>query len=122
MDKRPFEVTVVSGLLIDISIAGIAVNASALKPPQAFEAGNLAILGVRLLGIACGIFMLLRRNWALWAALAWIAFHVLIGFLNSMGQGIVHALIFGLIAIALLRPGVRAWFRTRPRTRPPSTT
>lgn len=116
MNKRPFEVTVVSLLLIAIGIASIALNASALKPPQAFEPGNLAILGVRLLGILCGVFMFQRHNWARWLGLAWIAFHAVIGFLNSMGQGIVHALIFGMIGIALLQPGVNAWFRNKPAT------
>ena len=114
MNKRPYEVTVVSLLLIAIGIASIAVNASALKPPQAFDAGNLAILGVRLLGILCGVYMLLRRNWARWLALAWIAFHVVVGFLNSVGQGIIHALIFGMLGYALLRSDVRAWFRGKP--------
>ena len=113
-NERPYEVTVVSWILIVVGVASIAVNASALKPPEAFEAGNLAVLGLRLLGIACGVFMLLRHHWALWVSLAWIGFHGVIGFLNSMGQGIVHALIFGLIGLALLRPDVRAWFRTRP--------
>ncbi len=116
MNKLPFEVTVVSLLLIAIGIASIALNASALKPPQAFEPANLAILGVRLLGILFGVFMFLRHNWARWLGLAWIAFHAVIGFLNSMGQGIVHALIFGMIGIALLRSDVNAWFRNKPAT------
>lgn len=114
MTKRPYEVTVVSWILIVVAIASIAANASALKPPQALEAGNLAILGVRLLGLLGGVFMLRRRSWALWLALAWIAFHAVIGFLNSMSQGIVHALIFGLICLALLRSDVRGWFGKRP--------
>ncbi|KAA6459210.1 hypothetical protein DYQ86_18310 [Acidobacteria bacterium AB60] len=114
MNKRPYEVTVVSWILIVVGVASIAMNASALLPPQAFQAGNLAILGVRLLGILCAIYMLRRRNWARWTALAWIAFHAVIGFLNSVGQGIIHALIFGLIGLALLRSDVGAWFRGRP--------
>ena len=117
MSKRPYEVTVVSWILIVVGVVSIAANASALKPPQAFDPANLAILGVRLLGLLSAVFMLLRRQWALWLALAWIAFHAVVGFLNSMGQGIIHALIFGLIGIALLRPDVRAWFRTRPANR-----
>jgi hypothetical protein len=118
MIKRPYEVTVVSLLLIAIGIVSIAANASALKPPQAFEAGNIAILALRLLGILCGVFMLMRRDWARWLALVWIAFHAVIGFLNSMGKGIFHALIFGLIGLALLRPDVSDWFRNKPADTP----
>jgi len=121
MNKRPYEVTVVTWILIVVGIVSIAANASALKPPQAFQAGNIAILGERLLGLASGVFMLRRQFWAWVLALAWVAFHAVIGFLNSVGQGVLHLAIFSLIAVALLRSDVRAWFRNRIRTRPGAT-
>lgn len=102
---------VISWLLILISIAGIVSNAAALKPSEMFRADNALVLVVRLMGVVCGVFMLRRHNWARWASLAWLAFHVVIGFLNSMGQGIVHAILFGIIAWPLFRPEVNAWFR-----------
>jgi len=111
MNKRPYEVTVVSWILIVVGIASIAANTSALKPPEVFQAGSLAILAVRLLGLASGVFMLRRHLWAWIVAIAWVAFHAVIGFLNSVGQGILHLAIFSLIAVALLRPDVRTWFR-----------
>ena len=118
MNKRPYEVTVVAWILIVVGIVTIASSASALEPPQLFQAGNLGITAVRLLGLVGGIFLLRRQFWAWVLSLAWVAFHTVIGFLNSVGQGVVHLAIFTLIAVALLRSDVRLWFRTRPAATP----
>jgi hypothetical protein len=111
MIKRPITITVLSLLLIAVGVGGIAINFSALKPPELFDTMNIVILLVRLLGIACGIFLLRRHDWARWATLAWIASHVAIGFLNSVQKGVAHCVILALIGWILFRPQATAWFR-----------
>ncbi len=110
MIKRPLSITVLSLVLIAMGVGGIATNFSALKPPQVFEIMNVIVLLVRLLGIACGVFLFLRHNWARWATLCWIASHVVIGFLNSVEKGVIHCVIFALIVWILFRAPAKAWF------------
>lgn len=75
-----------------------------------FEAVWIAALNV--LGIVTGIFMFRGSNWARWLAIAWIAFHVAISFLNAWQQVVMHALILVLFVWVLLRRDARAYFRS----------
>jgi len=73
--------------------------------------GLIWIALVRLIAVVCGAFMLRGADWARWLALAWMAFHVVVGFLHSMREGAIHGLILVVIAYLLFRPEARAYFR-----------
>ena len=55
--------------------------------------------------------MLRCRNSARWLALAWVAFHVIVGALHSVQQFAIHCLFCAVIAWFLFRPEARRYFR-----------
>lgn len=63
------------------------------------------------LALLAGVFLLLRRNWARWLAVAWIAFHVGLSILHSIRETAIHAVFLVLIAWMLFRPASTRFFR-----------
>jgi hypothetical protein len=110
MSKRPITVIILSWLYIATGAIGLVYHLSELRM-QPFSAEIIWISFVRLLAIVAGIFMLRGADWARWLALAWIAFHVVVGALNSVQQAIIHALFLALFAYFLLRGDARSYFR-----------
>ncbi len=111
MKKRPIAVTIIGCLLVVVGAAGFTYRFRELGPHNALHGGNIWILAVELVALVCGIFLLRRKNWARWLALAWIGFHVAFSFLNSWRQVTVHGAIFLLFAYFLFRPDAQAYFR-----------
>jgi hypothetical protein len=116
MNKRPITVTILSWLYIATGAIGLIYHLSEFTTHPPAETIWISI--VRILAIVAGAFMLRGADWARWLALAWIAFHVVIGALNSVQQAIVHALFLALFAYFLLRQDARLYFRPRPAGTP----
>jgi len=110
MHKRPLTVIVLSMVYIAAGAVGLVYHLSDIRS-QPLPADLFWVSAVRLLAIVAGVFMLRGLNWARWLAVAWIAFHVAISFLNSMQQVLVHCLFLAVIAYLLFRPESNAWFR-----------
>jgi hypothetical protein len=112
MTARPISVTVIAFLFIVVGTLGfiehIHTLAHAAAPPQR---EGILIEVTELLAILAGAFMLRRQNWARWLALAWMAFHVVIGALNSFSQAAIHTLLLALIAWCLFNPEANRYFR-----------
>lgn len=68
---------------------------------------------VRALAVVGGVFLLLGRGWARWLILLWLAFHVGISALDSMGKFAFHLVLLLVIGYALLRPPASEYFRTK---------
>jgi hypothetical protein len=113
MNKRPAAVTIIGWLLVAVGATGFAFRLNESKPQHALQGENAWILVVELVVIVCGAFVLRGKNWARWLALAWIAFHVVFSFFSSLGQGVIHGLIFLLFAYFLFRPDANAYFAHR---------
>jgi hypothetical protein len=111
MNRRPIAVTILSYILIATGVASLAFHATDFKPSHALAFELVWISLVRAIAIVSGVFMLRGNNWARWLALAWIAFHVAISFLDSWQKVAVHGLILVLFAYLLLRPEASAYFR-----------
>ena len=111
MNRRPIAVTILGCILIATGVAGLAFHATDFKPSHGFSSELVWVSLVRILAIVSGVFMLRGSNWARWLALAWIAFHVAISFLDSWQKVAVHVLIFALFTYFLLRPDASAYFR-----------
>jgi hypothetical protein len=111
MNRRPIAVTILSYILIVTGAASLAFHATDFKPSHALAFELVWISLVRAIAIVSGVFMLRGNNWARWLALAWIAFHVAISFLDSWQKVAVHGLILVLFAYLLLRPEASAYFR-----------
>lgn len=109
MKRAPAVVLIVSIIYIATGAIGLTHHISDFKG-HSLQYGLVLIALLRLAAIISGIFMLLGKSWARWLAIAWIAFHVVISFLNSVQQVLVHAVIFVLIGYLLFRPEARAFF------------
>jgi len=123
MAKRPLSLTVISWVFI--TIGGIALIRSLLPLVDPAAALRIAdhpyeiwlIPLIQLLSLISGVFMLLGFNWARWLLVVWIGYHIIISFLHSTLEVIVHSLLFGVILFFLFRPRATAYFREqRSRT------
>ena len=111
MNKRPITVTILACALIAAGAVGLAYHLKDFNAPGAALLELILIAFVRLLAIVSGAFMLRGQDWARWLALAWIALHVGLSFLNSLREVAIHAAIFALFAWLLLRPEAWRFFR-----------
>jgi len=110
MTKRPIAVTIIACVVIGAGFAGLAYHFPEFTTRNARQYDVIGVALVRLAAIVAGAFMLRGRNWARWLAMAWIAFHVVIGAMNSASQLLVHCLVFALFAFFLMRPSANAFF------------
>lgn len=113
MTKRPLSVTIISCIYIAAGVIGLAYHLSDFKTQHPFQSEVLWVSLIRLLAVVSGVFMLRGSNWARWLAMAWIAYHVVIGAWHSLPQLLLHALFFVLFAFFLFRPQATDYFRTR---------
>lgn len=110
MKQRPFAITVLGWLYAVVGAVALGAQVKTLGAPRFYSEGIWITL-IDLLAIVAGIFMLRGYNWARWLAVAWIAFHVVVGFLNGYQQLVFHAIVFTGITFLLFRADARAWFR-----------
>jgi hypothetical protein len=111
MNKRPMIVTIIGCLLVVVGVTGFAYHFNEIKLQNVLHGENVWIFVVELIAILGGVFVLRGKNWARWLALAWMGFHVVISFFDSLQKVAVHVVFFGLIAYSLFRPDARAYFQ-----------
>jgi hypothetical protein len=109
--KRPLIITLLGWMLIAVGAIECATHAAAIRRPIHIRDIGLPLFELAIL--VSGVFLLRGSNWARWIAVAWIGFHVGIGFVNSVRAGLVHTAIFAVFAWLLFQPEVNAWFRWR---------
>jgi hypothetical protein len=78
--------------------------------PRHWQAEDLLIEVTELVAITCGVFLMRRKNWARWLALAWMALHVAIS-IPVIAQVVIHLSLFTVIAWALFRSSSQSYFR-----------
>jgi len=108
---RPVTILILGCVYIAAGVAGLAYHIDDFRSPRLMADGLIWIALVRLTAVLCGAFMLRGADWARWLALAWMAFHVAVGFLHSVAQGAIHAVMLVAIAYILFRPEARGYFR-----------
>jgi hypothetical protein len=110
MNKRPLSVTIISWIFIAAGVIGLAYHSTDFaKRPFHYDVVWVSLL--RLAAILCGVFMLRGSNWARWLALAWLAYHVVIGAMHSTTELLMHAVLLAVFSFFLLRPPAAAYFR-----------
>ena len=126
MNKRPRSVTVISWIFI--AVGSIALLTSLLpKTPETQQRlaefrsehslQNVLIFAGPVLAVICGVFMLLRFNWARWLLVVWFGINVLGNVLHSPLRLLLPGLLFGVAIYFLFRPQATAYFqRTAQRT------
>jgi len=72
---------------------------------------------VEIAAIVSGAFLLRGENWARWAAVVWIGFHVVLSAFHELREFIVHALFCAVIAWILFRPEAGRYIRGRSKTK-----
>ena len=99
--RRQWPVIVVSCFFIVAGIAGIVYH----LPEWRDRPGSPEIwaVTVRLLAIVSGVFMLMHKNWARWLAVIWLAYHVGLSALHSVGQTVFHLVLLVVFAWVLFR-------------------
>lgn len=111
MKKRPITVTVVACLYILAGLASTAFHVLEFRRhPPGLPAGA-GIIGLGLVALIAGIFLLTGKDWARWLALLWMAYHVVVSAFNGFDMLLMHAAIFLLFAYILLGREARAYFR-----------
>jgi hypothetical protein len=110
--KRPFAITVVSWLFIAVGVVATVVHTHTSL--NSFHREDVLIVALELVAVVAGVFMLRGESWARWVAVTWMAFHVVVGYLNGPQQVLVHAIIFSGITFLLFRADARAWFASKP--------
>lgn len=112
MNKRPLSVTILAWVYLAVGTIGFVYHLPELHANNALQFDGVWIELVRLLAVLAGVFMLRGHNWARWLALAWIAFHVIIGALHSFQQFAIHCLFCAVIAWLLFRSDATRYFRS----------
>ena len=108
--KRPLIVTAIGVLFILAGAVGFVYHFH-----RPFDRDFAAIEFVRLLAVVGGIFLLLGHGWARWLVLVWLAFHVGISAMDSMGKFAFHLALLLVIGYMLLRPPASEYFHARRR-------
>jgi hypothetical protein len=76
------------------------------------EPDSYAMEVTELIAMLAGVFMLRRKNWARWLAVAWMAFHVAIS-VPDPGRVAVHLLFLIVIVGGLFKPDAREYFASQ---------
>jgi hypothetical protein len=111
--KQPWVVTAIGILSIAAGAAGFV---SHMHRPMDRWVIVAALIGV--LAVVGAVFLLMGRGWARWLLLVWLAFHVGISALDSLGKLAFHAVLLLVIGYALLRPPASEYFRAKRRVEP----
>lgn len=111
MKKRPVPVIIVAVLFILAGCKGFVYHFKDIADVSISVYESTWVLVLRILAIVCGILLLYRINWARWLAIAWLAYHVVIGAFNSKEQMITHIVFLAGVTILLFLPASTAYFK-----------
>jgi putative methionine-R-sulfoxide reductase with GAF domain len=116
---RPRSVSLISCLFIATGTIGFAYHATEvnIRPPIEYE--PILVLGIRLLAIVSGVFMLRGADWARWLAIVWLAYHVMLSVWHSWAETVTHAVLLAAVAYTLFRPDASPYFRAASGNRDP---
>ena len=106
-NARPYQVTVIGWLMI---LAGVTSTTVHLWQGT-WDRWMILIVLVGAVAVAAGAFLLRGDRWARWAVLAWIAFHVIIGALNSRSFALPHLALLIIFSYVLLGPPTADYYR-----------
>jgi len=108
--KRRLTVTIIGWVYIVTGVGGFGLHVSEIKTLRPFPYDALWPLGLGIVAIVAGVYMLRRSNWARWLAVAWMAFHVGISAFGATRELVMHSVLLVVIAYLLFRPEARRYF------------
>jgi uncharacterized membrane protein HdeD (DUF308 family) len=108
--QRPFQVTFLGWLFIVVGIVSTAYHLW----KGALDRWIFPIVLVGIIAVVAGVFLLRGARWVRWLVLAWLAFHVVVGALNSLSEAMPHVVLLLVVAYVLLGPPTSKYFQ-RPQ-------
>ncbi len=111
MSKRPHSITAIGWLFIAVGVVGSVYHATDFSFQHPFDDDGLWVILVRLLAILFGVFLLRGRNWARWAIVLWLGYHVVLSIGHDTSELIVHGLLLAAIGSLLYSPKANAYVR-----------
>jgi hypothetical protein len=111
--KPPLTILIIGWLFVVVGAAGIIAG---FWRSDLFAGGSLhsddmwAILS-GVVALAGGILVLRSIGLGRWMILAWLVFHVVLSWLHTFTELIIHAALLLLIGYFLLRPQASVFFR-----------
>ncbi len=111
MKKRPLPVVLVAMLYIVMGCIGFVYHLTDLAEPDISTAESVLVLCLRVLAVAIGILLLYRKSWARWLAIAWLAYHVVIGAFHSTSEMMAHIGFLIVVSLLLFSPVSGRYFR-----------
>jgi hypothetical protein len=106
--RRPVPVLIVAGAYLAVGIIGFVAHFHDLL---ATPSEGVWVELTELLAAVAGVFLLRRRNWARWLAVAWIAFHVGLSAFGRISELVMHTVMAVLIIGMLFHASSARWFR-----------
>ena len=122
---RPWSLTLAAWAFILVGAGGILKDVVPLVTGGAeARAGVLAegvpmlalIWTIRALAVVGGAGVLAGRAWARWLLVGWMALHVGISLVHSLGETAAHVAIFAILTWALFRAASGAWLSPEARS------
>lgn len=110
-NKRPLSVTILGCLYIAVGVIGFLSHLTEFRARNAFQSDVVWIELTELLAFIFGVFILRGHNWARRAALAWMAFHVILSAFHAIPEFAIHCFFCAVIAWLLFRPPAARYFR-----------
>ena len=110
MRGRPLSVTAVAIVFLAAGLGGILAHSSELRA-RPFESDSAWAIGVQLIAVLCGVFLLRGKNWARWLAMAWMLFHIVLSVFHGAGEFAVHTVLGVTIGYLLFRSAASRFFR-----------
>jgi uncharacterized membrane protein HdeD (DUF308 family) len=104
---RPYQVTFLGWLFIVVGIVSTAIHLW----KGTFDRWMPLIVLVGILAVVAGANLLRGANWARWLILVWLAFHVIVSALNSLGEALPHIVLLLVIGYVLLGPPTSSFFQ-----------
>jgi len=105
--KRPFQVTILGWLFIVVGILSTAYHLW----KGSLDRWMVLIVLVGIIAIVAGVFLLRGARWARWLLLTWLAFHVVVSALNSLGDAMPHVVLLLVVGYFLLGPPTSRYFQ-----------
>ena len=109
--KRPLPVTIIGWLFIIAGAIGFLYHIAEVDMQDPFADDAVWILVIRLIAVLGGILLLRGVNAGRWIIIAWMTYHVILGFLHPPQSLAMHALLLIVLALTLFNARVNTYFR-----------
>lgn len=113
--KRPFCVTCVGILFVAAGVVGLVYHGSEYLHVGRIDGRAVSALGLRLLAVIGGIFVLRGANWARWILVLWMTYHVVLSAFHSAEQVAVHVVFLGIVGWSLFGRTASEYFTGQKR-------